>query len=111
MRVIERQMLKAILNGKGFVNGNTAVTHLDDGTYRVRLHDNLIATGRKGELPEVFNFCGWNTTTTRSRLRALGCDLVRERDGYYINGKRVRDFCHPISRDGTPRHSMEIKTR
>ena len=112
MRKCERNIINAIINGKPYFDHDNAVSILrgkSGDTYTVRLFDNLIATGRVGEMPEKFCFCGWNTSTTRSRLRALGCDLYRESKGVYsVSGKKV-DFYRPFTCKGNPCKDMVIR--
>ena len=69
MRLIERKMNDAILNGKNWHLDNTSVTHLDDGTTEVRLHGNKIA-----EIGDDFVTLydgGSRTATTKSRLNSI----------------------------------------
>lgn len=70
MRQIEKAMCAAVNAGKGATIGNTRVT--PDGT--VYLHGNRIAyCGADGSLQlDLETFQAWPTSTTRSRLRALG---------------------------------------
>jgi hypothetical protein len=74
VRKIEKQMIAAILAKKDFKSGNTRVeTHpRTDGALitSVYLFDNLIAqNGADGTWG--FKLCGWDTTTTRSRINAV----------------------------------------
>lgn len=82
MREIERKVLYAVRGCKNFKRANTEVKSYatpmtEQGEYtrvsEVYLHGNLIYMfiEDKGQVYEVFSLCGWNTTTTRSRLRAL----------------------------------------
>lgn len=84
MKQIEKKMLAAIRGGYNWKTGNTEVNHFA-GCIRVWLHGNLIA-----ELSPAhgwrFNLCGWNTLTTRSRLNALGCNVVQKNFTPYRNG-------------------------
>jgi hypothetical protein len=86
MRKIEREMLDALRNGRDWQSGNTRVTA--DG--RVYLHENLIATWCNGAL-EVnrATLARWPTTTTISRLRALGADVCRRDFTPYLDGQPV----------------------
>ena len=78
MSKINENMLSAIaefsasppasLRGKQFDN-----TRVDakDSSLRVFLHGNLIASSDDSGASWEVNLCGWNTSTTRSRLTAL----------------------------------------
>lgn len=72
MRKIEKLMIEAISTHKPFVLANTMVIQ---GTYggrhytRVLLHGHQIAL--LGAQREVVTLAGWNTPTTKSRIRAL----------------------------------------
>lgn len=78
MRKIESEMLRAVRALKPAKLGNTAVTTGPAGWADVRLHGHLIATVWPERLDgygparhiEV-TLAGWDTPTTRSRLRAL----------------------------------------
>ena len=88
MRQIEKEMLYAVCNRKNMSKSNTQVLVREDGGIWVSLHGNLIAHRGAGGLWR-FTLAGWNTLTTRSRLRALGID-IRQKGGIpYYNG-------HPI---------------
>ena len=70
MRKIEENMLNAIWN-KLTVNLSNTSVHYNEHTQMslVRLHGNLIATYKHDGL---YKYKEWATTTTRSRLRAMG---------------------------------------
>lgn len=74
MRKVEKQMLAALKAGKRFSLGNTLVTKEGE----VFLHGHHIAT-RHDDGTTTFSMCGYGTSTTRSRLRALGI-RVYQRD-------------------------------
>jgi hypothetical protein len=78
MREIERKMLYAVRGCRGFRSANTEVKSYgkpsdESKMSEVYLHGNLIymLIEDKGIIYEVFTLAGWNTNTTRSRLRAL----------------------------------------
>lgn len=77
MRVIERQMVRAIREKRNWRSGNTRVEFITPDAWRVTLHGNLIATG--GHSAFSFTLAGWNTTTTRSRVNALLSGLCETR--------------------------------
>ena len=88
MRQIEIEMLHAVCNRKNMRKNNTQVLVREDGSIWVRLHGNLIAHRGDSGLWQ-FTLAGWNTPTTRSRLRALGID-IRQRGGVpYYKGKAM----------------------
>ena len=70
MRVIEKQMNKAICDCKDWKNGNTEVTYSPerDASY-VMLHGHHIAT--IGDTFIELYTCGYQTVTTKSRLNAI----------------------------------------
>lgn len=109
MRTCERNIIDAITNGHNYHDKINAVEilHGKNGDwYLVKLFGNTIASGHVGDMPECFCFCGWNTSTTRSRLRALGCDLYRESKGVYsVSGKKV-DYYRPFTCKGNPCKNM-----
>lgn len=95
MRKIEKGMIAAISNGKGFTQGNTAVLWNESRTvFYVSLFGNTIA---RGEIPwdgagykvTAVNLCGWNKTTTRSRLRALGVPVTTKGGTPYIGKNEI----------------------
>lgn len=84
MRKIEKGMISAIRNGEGFTQGNTAVLWNESGNaFYVSLFGNTIArgepTGNFGHRITAINFCGYNSVTTRSRLRALGVPVKSQK--------------------------------
>jgi 2-oxoglutarate dehydrogenase complex dehydrogenase (E1) component-like enzyme len=94
MRLIEKEMLSAINNGRNWSKANTrvSVNTVDGTTYtKVYLHDHLIAcTGMwKGSL--AVETCKdtlreWPTRTTMSRLRALGVAVCTRKGEVMLNG-------------------------
>lgn len=86
MRRIEEQMRKAVRNRKNWRASNTAVEVNDKGDVFVYLHGNLIMKQYNGAEP-YFSLAGWNTVTTRSRLRALGCEVTCKDFAPYRDGK------------------------
>ena len=71
-------MINAINNEKDWHNDNTSVRVIHEGilftpsynkTIEVRLHNNLIASINNNQI--TISSCGWNTSTTKSRLNAL----------------------------------------
>ena len=70
MRVIEKNMCRAISNKKPFSSSNTSVTFSADNSQAfVYLHGNKIAVVDE-ENVQLFDG-GWQSVTTKSRLNAL----------------------------------------
>lgn len=79
MRQIERNMVRAIFDGKDWRNGNTAVEWFGVDYVHIRLHGHLIAEAvrtESGSWQLILDDCGWQTTTTKSRLNVLLRSLV-----------------------------------
>ena len=72
MKVIERQMIQAIIERRNFKKANTEVIKDNDFMY-IYLHNNLIAKyGINDKWGQLFiSHCDWRTNTTKSRLNAL----------------------------------------
>ena len=88
MRKIEQQMNDAIQNRRFWCKDNTMV-HSDGMVY---LHGNHIATVTpdSGEIKvNLYTLRRWPSMTTRSRLRALGADLVSIKGVLHLNGKSI----------------------
>ena len=77
MRKIEQRMVNAINNKVNYRESNTAVI-IKGANVFVRLYDTYIYAKVRGKV--YFSDGGFKTTTTSSRLRALGAD-------YSINEK------------------------
>lgn len=97
MRKIEKEMIAAIRRGEGFTQGNTAVLWNESrNAFYVSLFGNTIA---RGEIPwdsdgtaykvTAVNLCGWNKSTTRSRLRALGVPVTTKGGTPYIGKNEI----------------------
>lgn len=96
MRLIEREMNKAIQNCFYWKKDNTEVIYCaENDTNRVYLHGNHIAT-IAAEHIELYT-CGWYTNTTKSRLNAIlsehgnGARIIQEKGEWYLveNGLKV----------------------
>lgn len=68
MRKIEQQMIQAIRAGQTAKFDNTTIRH-NNGIAEVYLHGNAIAC--ISDKSVSYSLAGWNTVTTRSRIRAL----------------------------------------
>ena len=103
MRKIEKEMLNAIRNrvrywGKdntrvewnSIVKGSAPMRHVAKSD--VFLHGNHIATVYQdtGEIEvNLYTLRKWPSMTTRSRLRALGANLVSIKGVLHLNGKSI----------------------
>lgn len=85
MKKIEEQMIGAIRRMRSWCKKNTRVFVGFDGveySWSVYLHGHRIAWGSYGEHGwklDGASLRGWDTATTKSRLRALGVDVWRLR--------------------------------
>ena len=73
-RVIESNLIRAV-HGKAtnWKKANTSISVTIDGVTRVYLHGNLIAEFSDDTI--AVSLAGWDTRTTRSRLRCLLAEL------------------------------------
>lgn len=90
MRVVEHKMCKAVKSFRKMRCGNTEVKILDGYRAIVYLHGNAIAEYTSEGL--YIQDCGWQTSTTKSRLNALLCMvgggwLSQSNFEWYLNGK------------------------
>lgn len=96
MRLIEKEMLRAINDREDWRKDNTevCVARVNDRTIMsVYLHGNHIANVRvNGEvIPNRDTLAAWPTPTTKSRLRALGVNVTQNAGAVAIDGEVV---CH-----------------
>jgi len=92
MRTIEKEMLLAVFNQKYWKNSNTSVSKIDDVNVAVYLHGNHIAdvNSRTGLVMVNKNTLRrWPSTTTKSRLRALGVNVYTKNDQIYLDGEAL----------------------
>jgi|TARA_R110000796_G_scaffold35539_1_gene91192 hypothetical protein len=103
MRKIEAQMIEAIKANKNWKGGNTEVHIMHDGPYETRaniyLHGNHIAVihqdsrfgwfPTRDAIPIRPTFRDWPTSTTRSRLRALGINASIKNFAAQIDGEDI----------------------
>ena len=103
MRKIEKEMINAIhsrvrswqkdntrVEWNSIVEGSNGTKHVAKS--EVFLHGNHIATVYQdtGELKvNLYTLRKWPSMTTRSRLRALGADLVSIKGVLHLNGKSI----------------------
>jgi len=92
MRKIEKDMIRAIMNGKNWSSANTTVLINGDDA-EIYLHGHHIATA-KGCLPlelevNIDTLARFPTATTKSRLRALGANVYTRNFVTYLDGEEV----------------------
>lgn len=109
MRKTEERMLAAIRNGRNWRGKNTAVLASSLG-WGVYLHGHRIAWGpwEEGEVKIIgASLCGYDTATTKSRLRALGVDVwsLRYKEGY-ITQEEYMDHLRRVENERTRRKLM-----
>ena len=107
MRVIEKEMLKAVASGKNWSKDNTSVRHASERAddfmpafeYAVvYLHGHEIATVYHPSTSEEYvtvnlgTLQAWPTRTTMSRLRALGVDVCTRKGVVHLHGGPLRDY-------------------
>jgi hypothetical protein len=92
MRQIEKDMIRAIMNGRNWANSNTMVRIVGEDA-EVYLHGNHIATVKDCLPIELIvnkrTLSNWPTPTTKSRLRALGADVRTSKGVTYLNGEVI----------------------
>lgn len=88
MRKIEKAMCDAINARMNWSCGNTRVDVFNDEV-SVILHGNCIFRIVDGV--KYFSLAGWNTTTTRSRLHALGVGVTQKNFKPVYNGQVIED--------------------
>lgn len=106
MRMIEKEMVRAINERKPWQKDNTQVsrqlvegeTEADDfEVMNVYLHGHEIASVFNVGTPEEFTTVDlgtlkqWPTRTTMSRLRALGVDVCKRKGVVHLDGKPLED--------------------
>lgn len=89
MRQIEKAMCAAVKAQKNWTLSNTSVC-VENGVVKVYLHHNLIYRVEGGR--KYFRLAGWNTVTTRSRLRALGVNVSCRNYTPQYNGEDISTY-------------------
>lgn len=96
MRQIEKAMCAAVKARKNWQSGNTRVEsrRAENGGIEtfVYLHGNKIYEeyeNLSGCYEKYFSIAGWNTPTTRSRLRALGVSIRQKNYTPIYNGDAI----------------------
>lgn len=88
--IISQKAANAFYAGRNFKLQNTEVTAHENGVTELYLHGNKIAE-RIGDVVR-FTLAGWNTVTTRERLRALGIDVRTKQGTPYYNGQAINSY-------------------
>lgn len=90
MKVIEKEMLQAIESGDHWGKDNTSIRHFN-GVAQVFLFGNHIADVHAdgGVVVNRGTLLEYPTVTTKSRLRALGVNVVTKKGVTYLNGDKV----------------------
>ena len=82
MRQIDQDAKRAFINNEKFTSSNTKVRIFNEKPH-LYLHDNLIA--KRDENNELLiRHCGWETSTTMSRLNSLPGVRIRCYQGSFI---------------------------
>ncbi len=93
MRVIERNMLDAIETKVNWVGDNTEVVYHHSANYSaVYLFNNLIAWHLHGAAETIVSretLANHPTATTKSRLRAMGVDVMTNMGTTYLDGEAI----------------------
>lgn len=92
MRLIEKQMCRAIAAGHAWRGSNTSVRPIDDVNMAVYLHGHEIAVvnSRTGfVMVNRHTLRAWPTPTTKSRLRALGANIYTKDRVTYLDGMPI----------------------
>jgi len=89
MRKITEQAGEAFNTSKAFRKDNTAVELRDDIGVELRLHGNLIAYKQQSTGDVSFTLAGWNTPTTRERLKAVGVQVNSIKGVPHYNGVAI----------------------
>lgn len=88
---IDTDAARAFKRGDNYKNTNTWVFIDQHGESNLLLWGNRIAWTSDNRQKLNVNQCGWDTTTTNKRLRALGVDVCHKRGKLYINGQPASD--------------------
>ena len=92
MRKIERNMNTALLSKKNWASSNTTVTYNEfTNCSQVLLHGHQICTFDHNTQAVKLDSCGYETTTTKSRLNAIleetfyGCKVVQKNWNWFVS--------------------------
>lgn len=90
MKKIEEKMVEAVDAGISWARSNTKVVSEFGRRMKVYLFGNCIMKQSYNGV-RYYSCAGWNTVTTRSRLRALGCNVSCRGGILYRDGKEWRE--------------------
>ena len=91
MRKIDFLAASAFHNNENFRLSNTEVRVNNTHVYLL-LHGNLIAEKDISKGLVWCSLAGYNTLTTKSRLRALGANIETKRGKIFANGKEIHSL-------------------
>ena len=108
MRKIEQKMIQAIRSRRDWASANTRVDVVDGDRVIVRLHGHPIAELIQDDQILWVRDCGYQTTTTKSRLNALlrefcpGCHVYQKHWVWYLSRRDCetemeRDAAYAVS--------------
>ena len=84
-RKITKESVNAFLMKKTFSKGNMQVVE-EYGTYRLKLHNNVIAVLDEFNMLSISN-AGWSSNTTKERLNGLPNVRINQKNwNWYLNG-------------------------
>lgn len=98
MRTIEKNIITTIQNKRAGVYNLSMRdrVEINDDEMRVYLWNHLIYSINRKDNTVIFSLCGWNSTTTKSRLNALlgycfGAGITQKNYNLFfvINGKKT----------------------
>ena len=100
MRLIEKQMNRAIVNKNDWANSNTQVNYNSNtNCSSIYLHGHLIATVDHNLKAVKLSSCGYQTVTTKSRLNAIleevkyGCRVFQRNWNWFVSyNEDTKDF-------------------
>lgn len=84
MRKITKLTRDAIQSQSNFKRANTEVHITCNGLSSVYLHNHCIAQYDHETKETQINLCGWNTPTTRERLKAVGVRVSQRKGLLYL---------------------------
>ena len=88
MRKITEKSVSCFMNATKFSEGNTAVTVTEE-VITLNLHGNTIAYRYQNPHRIIITTCGWNTPTTRERLKGIpGVSIYTRKGQLYLNGEK-----------------------
>lgn len=89
-RKISELASKAFYNREKFKLSNTEVKVLPTGEVELRLWGNLIVLKKYDKV--YFTLAGWNTVTTRDRLKGIGVGITTRQGVAYYKEQPISDI-------------------